>query len=95
MAAADSRFTAAGVRFVGVDVADNQASALAFMRRFRISYPSVGDPGDAIVLNFHKIIPIAEFPSTLVISRDGRIAAGVIGIVTYPDLERPIRKAAG
>jgi thiol-disulfide isomerase/thioredoxin len=95
LAAADRRFAAAGVRFAGVDVADNQASALAFMRRFGISYPSVDDPGDAIVLSFHKLIPIAEFPSTLVISRDGRIAARAIGIVTYPDLERLIRKVAG
>jgi thiol-disulfide isomerase/thioredoxin len=94
LAAAARRFTPAGVRFVGVDVADNQASALAYMRHFRIGYPSMDDPGDAIVLNFHKLVPIAEFPSTLVISRDGRIAARVIGIVTYADLERLIRKVA-
>jgi thiol-disulfide isomerase/thioredoxin len=95
LAAAARRFAAAGVRFVGVDVADNQASALAYMRHFRIGYPSVDDPGDAIVLNFHKLVPIAEFPSTLVISRDGRIAARVIGGVTYAELERLIRKVAG
>ncbi len=93
--AAARRPAAAGVRFVGVDVSDNQASALAYMRHFRIGYPSVDDPGDAIVLNFHKIVPIAEFPSTLLISRDGRIAARVIGAVTYAELERLIRKVAG
>jgi len=93
LAAAARRSAAAGVRFVGVDVADNQASALAYMRHFRIGYPSVDDPGDAIVLNFHKLVPIAEFPSTLVISRDGRIAARVIGGVTYAELERLIRKS--
>jgi hypothetical protein len=40
-------------------------------------------------------IPIAEFPSALVISRDGRITARVIGAVTYPDLARLIGKVAG
>jgi hypothetical protein len=35
-----------------------------------------------------------EFPCTLVISRDGRVAVRVIGIVTYAGLERLIRKAA-
>ena len=33
LAAADSRFAAAGVRFVGIDVADNQARALALDRK--------------------------------------------------------------
>lgn len=74
------RPAAAGVRFVGVDVSDNQASALAYMRHVRIGYPSVDDPEDAIVLNLHKIVPIAEFPSTLLISRDGRICRpGLLG----------------
>jgi thiol-disulfide isomerase/thioredoxin len=94
LARAESRFTASGVRFVGVDVEDNQASALAFMRQFRIRYPSMDDPGDAIVLSFHKIIPIAEFPSTLVLSGDGHIVARVIGEATYPVLAPLIRKAA-
>jgi thiol-disulfide isomerase/thioredoxin len=94
LAAAASQFAAAGVRFAGVDVADNQASALAYMRHFHIGYPSVDDPGDAIVLHFHKLVPIAEFPSTLLIASDGRIAARVIGGVTYAELERLIRKVA-
>jgi thiol-disulfide isomerase/thioredoxin len=90
---ADRRLAGSGTRFVGVDVEDDQASALAFMRQFRIGYPSVADPGDAIVLNFHKIIPITEFPSTVVLSGDGHIVARVIGEATYPVLATLIKKA--
>jgi thiol-disulfide isomerase/thioredoxin len=94
LATAARRFAASGVRFVGVDVADNQASALAYQRHFRIRYPSVNDPGDSIVLDFHRVVPIAEFPSTLVISPDGHIAARIIGIATYATLAQLIRNVS-
>jgi hypothetical protein len=74
-------------------VEDDQASALAFMRQFRISYPSMDDPGDAIVLNFHKVIPITRFPSTVVLSGDGHIVARIIGEATYPVLAMLIKRA--
>jgi thiol-disulfide isomerase/thioredoxin len=94
LARAARRFAASGVRFVGVDVEDDQASARAFTREFRIRYPSMDDPGDAIVLNFHKTMPITSLPSTLVLSGDGHIVARVIGEATYPVLASLIRRAA-
>jgi thiol-disulfide isomerase/thioredoxin len=94
LAAAARRLQSSGVRFLGVDVADNPASALAYMRHFRIAYPSLNDPGDKIALDFHNAIPIAAFPSTLIISPDGRVAARIIGAVTYQGLTRVIKEAA-
>jgi thiol-disulfide isomerase/thioredoxin len=94
LATAARRLAPSGVRFVGVDVADNQASALAYQRHFRIGYPSVDDPADSIVLDFHRVVPIADFPSTLVISRDGHIAARIIGIASYATLARLIRNVS-
>lgn len=82
-----------GVRFVGVDVADNSGSAAAYLRRYRISYPSLTDPGDHIALKFSQLIPIAAFPSTLVISPDGKIAGRVIGAATAHGLRRLITAA--
>ena len=63
------------------------------MHTFRISYPSLNDAGDEVALDFRDTIPIADFPSTLVISRNGRIAARVIGAVTYRELKILISKA--
>lgn len=93
LSAAASYFKAAGVRFLGVDVQDELSSADAYMHTFRISYPSMNDPGDKIALDFRDTIPIADFPSTLVISRNGRIVARVIGGVTYRELKILISKA--
>ena len=83
----------AGVRFVGVDIGDNAAAAKAFMRNFQIRYPSLSDTGDSIALRFSKVIPIAAFPSTLVISADGRIAGRIIGAASARSLMKLIKIA--
>jgi thiol-disulfide isomerase/thioredoxin len=87
------RFGPAGVRFLGVDVLDNTASAQAFDRNFHISYPSLNDPGDLIALAFRSTVPPAGIPTTLVISGNGRISARVIGEVSYSGLRGLISKA--
>jgi peroxiredoxin len=93
LAVAARQFTPSGVRFVGVDVADNSASARAYMQHHGLRYPSVSDPGDRIALEFNRLIPITAFPSTLVISPDGRIAGRVIGAASDYDLRRLIKAA--
>jgi peroxiredoxin len=83
-----------GVQFVGVDVADNSASAKAYMQQHGLLYPSLSDPGDLIAAEFNRLMPINAFPSTLVISPDGRIAGRVIGAASVQDLRRLIKAAA-
>ena len=86
-------FTPRGVRFLGVDIRDSPATAAAFQSRFGISYPSLNDPGDEIALDFRATVPPAGIPTTLVIGRNGRIAARVIGEVSYPGLRGLINRA--
>jgi len=86
-------FTRRGVRFLGVDIRDSPATAEAFQSRFGISYPSLNDPGDEIALAFRDTVPPAGIPTTLVIGRNGRIAARVIGEVSYPGLHGLISQA--
>jgi hypothetical protein len=70
-----------------VDIRDDRASAEAFMHTFRIGYPSLNDPADAIALDFSGTVPPAGIPTTLVIDRTGRIAARIVGTVSYNGLE--------
>ena len=76
-----------GVRFVGINVRDNDASARAFERRYQITYPSIvtADSGEAL-LAFGPKLPPNAVPSTLVVDRQGRIAARIIGKTTYGTL---------
>jgi thiol-disulfide isomerase/thioredoxin len=85
-------FRPEGVAFLGVDIRDTPASAEAFLRDFQVTYPSLNDPGGLIALNFRSTVPPAGIPTTLVISRSGRIAARVIGQVSYPGLRELISK---
>jgi thiol-disulfide isomerase/thioredoxin len=82
-----------GVRFLGVDIRDSPASAQAFLRNFKISYPSLNDPGDVIALDFSSTVPPSGIPTTLVISPGGRVTARVIGEVSYPGLRGLISRA--
>jgi thiol-disulfide isomerase/thioredoxin len=81
------RMAGRGVRFVGVDIRDEPAAALAFMQDFNIGYPSFSDPDDQIALEFRGAATPAAIPSTIVIDRSGRIAARIIGGITYNGLE--------
>jgi thiol-disulfide isomerase/thioredoxin len=75
-----------GVAFLGVDVRDDTASALAFARDFGVPYPSVSDSGSVITLDFTAVVPIAGTPTTLVIDRTGHIAGAVFGPATQQEL---------
>jgi thiol-disulfide isomerase/thioredoxin len=76
-----------GVRFVGVDIRDEPDAATAFMQDFNVGYPSFNDPNDQVALKFRGIATPSAIPSTIVIDRSGRIAARIIGGVTYGGLK--------
>jgi len=85
-------FAGTDVRFVGVDIRDDPASAEGFMRTFRISYPSLNDPNDLVALDFSGTVPPASIPTTLVIDRSGRIAARIVGQASYSGLKALIKQ---
>jgi thiol-disulfide isomerase/thioredoxin len=86
LAVTAKQYRPAGVDFLGVDVRDTTASALAFVRNFGIGYPSVSDSSSVITLDFTAVVPIAGTPTTLVIDRTGHIAGAVFGTATYQEL---------
>ncbi|MFI1092999.1 TlpA family protein disulfide reductase [Streptomyces sp. NPDC020917] len=72
---------AQGVSFLGVDSRDlSKASAAAFERRYGLPYPSLYDPRGTLLLRFPRgsLAPQA-IPATLVLDRQGRIAAHYLG----------------
>lgn len=76
-----------GVRFVGIDTRDNPAAAKAFVRSFKVPYPSIEDPHGQVLLSFRGVVPTSVVPSTIVIDRRGMIAARIIGPVSYTTLK--------
>ncbi|MGW3494307.1 TlpA family protein disulfide reductase [Streptomyces sp. NPDC001020] len=66
-----------GVQFVGINTRDtSKGPALAFEKEFGVSYPSLYDPTGKLMLRFKKgTLNPQAIPSTLIIDRDGKIAA--------------------
>jgi thiol-disulfide isomerase/thioredoxin len=67
--------------FVGIDVRDNRGSALAYQRKFKITYPSIVDPG-TLLLSLQGAVAAQSPPVTVVLDAKGRIAARFIGVTT-------------
>ncbi|KSU51612.1 TlpA family protein disulfide reductase [Microbacterium enclense] len=74
------RFQGEGVNFLGVNTYDQAETALSFARENNVTYPSVIDVNDGQVkLAFAQLTPIQATPTTLVMDRQGRLAARIIG----------------
>ncbi len=85
-------------RFVGLVTRDSEASARAFVDRFGLTYPQVIDADGALQLEFRDNLPPQAIPSTLVIDKQGRVAARVLGEVSAPTLRgliEPLQKEPG
>ncbi|GII02260.1 TlpA family protein disulfide reductase [Planobispora takensis] len=83
-----------GVEFLGVDFKDRKADALAFERSHQSGYPSIFDQPGKVALAFQGTVPPAAIPSTLIIDRQGRIAARALGAVKYSDLLDAVTKVS-
>lgn len=82
------------VAFVGINVRDNDAAARAFERSYGIDYPSITtDTSRTALLAFGAALPPSAVPSTLVVDTEGRLAARVIGPVSYGTLFALVEEA--
>ena len=68
------------VVFIGLTNDDGEAEAISFAEQFGITY-QIGD-GDEYLSELIRVQPIYGLPTTLIIDKDGRIAAKVIGEIT-------------
>ena len=82
-----------GVRFLGVDVRDDVASAEAFDQTHGITYPSLFDSTDSVVLRFSGV-DADSTPTTVVLDRRGRVAATITGEAEYTSLLSLVRRVA-
>lgn len=74
-----------GVQFLGLDVKDQEQLAQAFVTNQGITFPSLFDPAGEVALAFRDY-PATAIPSTIVLDREGRVAAVFTGEVSQDDL---------
>jgi peroxiredoxin len=80
LAAADAAFEGQDVAFLGVNLYDGAAASRAFAEKYGVEYPSALATEDgSIKLAFAGEVPLSAVPSTLVLDKQGRVAARIIG----------------
>ena len=80
------------VQFIGVNVRDTADTANAFKRSFNVNFPSIMDAesGD-VVFAFTGVVTPSAVPTTLVIDREGRPAARILGVAEKATLKALIK----
>lgn len=71
-----------GANFVGVNVRDQAQTALTFAEEAGVTYPSIIDTNDGnLLLAFAGTVAPNAVPTTLVIDKQGRVAARFLGAI--------------
>jgi len=71
-----------GVGFMGVNVRDQPETVVTFDKTFGITYPSIVDLDGQAQLSFASNVPPNAVPTTLVLDRQGRVAARILGQIS-------------
>lgn len=84
------------VAFLGIDSRDpSESAARAFVRRFDIPYPSIYDQQGRTLLAFRGTLNPNAIPSTVIIDREGRVAASVLGEISRTTLDDLVEEVSG
>ena len=75
------------VLFIGVNFQDTEEAALAFIREFGLSFPSVADPRGRVGIDYG----VYGLPETFFIDPEGRVQARHVGELKPKDLEGYLR----
>lgn len=86
-------FKPQGVEFIGVNIRDEKATAEAFERNFKLSYPSMMDKDGGVLLALTKFVPPSSVPTTLVLDKNGRVSARILGVAEKGTLKALITSA--
>jgi thiol-disulfide isomerase/thioredoxin len=84
------KYQAQGVRFLGINTRDITSAALAFDRSMNVTYPSLQDPDETVLLQFKAMLPAADIPSSVIVDRNGKVAVRILGPVTEPQLTQQL-----
>jgi peroxiredoxin len=82
-----------GVEFMGVAVRDSEQNVAAFLKGHAITYPSLFDRPGKTVQAFRDL-RVGGFPFTIVIDKQGRVAAVYVSALVREDIEPVVTRLA-
>lgn len=91
LAALHGQFAPQGVQFFGINTRDEAPTAAAFERTFGTDYPSIRDKDGKVLLALTDFVPANAVPTTLVLDKEGRVSARILGAADKSVLTALIR----
>ena len=67
------------VEFIGINIRDSRISANRFIENFSITYPNIFDRDGKLLLDYKDSLPANAIPSTILIDKNGLVAARQLG----------------
>ncbi|XVX21021.1 TlpA family protein disulfide reductase [Actinomycetota bacterium] len=77
-----TQLKAKDIAMVGIDFKEGPERGLAAAKTYGMTFPSLSDPSGVLVLAFKG--KVATTPATIVLDKDGRVAARINGPITTP-----------
>ena len=69
-----------GVHVLGINGEDAAGAAQAFEQTFDVPYPSLDDSQGSAVAALQGVVPVNAVPTTIVLDREGHVAARILGL---------------
>jgi peroxiredoxin len=69
-----------GVHLLGINGVDDAGAAEPFQTGFEVPYPSIDDRDKHAIAALQGIVPIQATPTTVVLDREGKVAARIVGL---------------
>jgi thiol-disulfide isomerase/thioredoxin len=82
-----------GLRVLGINGVDDAGAAEPFQRTFDVPYPSIDDRDKNAVAALQGIVPVQATPTTVVLDRDGKVFARIIGAAEGSTLRALVEEA--
>lgn len=73
------KFKNKNVVFVGINIRDSKVAANKFIENFNITYTNIYDRDGILLLGFKDSLPANAIPSTILIDKNGKVAARQLG----------------
>ena len=82
-----------GLHVLGINGVDDAGAADSFQRTFDVPYPSIDDRDKAAVASLQGVVPIQATPTTVVLDRDGKVFARIVGMAEGSTLRALVEEA--
>ena len=93
MVQAYRKYQSEGVRFLGIDVMDDNATALRDQTDYRLGYPSLRDPDRTLAQRLGGFVPTTSVASIVIVDPNGEVAATSTSFATATQLDQQIAYA--